>query len=110
MNDIKHLTTEDIYHRIVYDRTITPDDYTCIITGRSGPTGKSWLASQLNTIGYTAIEISEPLGISGTVTFNGNENHFIIDDFRKTVVIVLNRILDFYEINNGFFVRKETDS
>ena len=107
MNGINHLTAEDIYYRIISNKTITTDDYICIIAGRSGPTGKSWLTSRLNTKGYTAIEISEPLGISGAVSFNGDENCFIIDDFRKSVVIILNRILDFYEICNGRIVRKD---
>lgn len=107
MNAINRLTAEDIYYRIISNKTITIDDYICIIAGRSGPTGKTWLTSQLSTMGYTAIEISEPLGISGTVTINGDENCYIIDDFRKSVVIILNRILDFYEIRNGCFARKK---
>lgn len=97
MTDKTNLRPQEIYQRIISDNKIRPDAYICIIAGRPGPTGKSWLTSQLNVMGYTAIEISEPLLVSGSLTFNDNKNHFLIDNFRKTVVVILNEILDSYK-------------
>ena len=106
MKDINYRSPAVIYADIISNNKINPDDYIFIITGRAGPTGKSWLASKLSVMGYTAIEITEPMGVSGAVSFNDDKNHFIVDDFRKSVVIILNRILDSYEVRNGCFKKK----
>lgn len=106
MKELTNLTSEGIYHRIISSNKIRPDDYVCIVFGKPGPTGKSWITEQLNSMGYTAVEISEPLLIHGLVSFNDSDNHLIIDDFRKSIVIVLNKILPFYELQHGCFKRK----
>ena len=107
MKDITYRSPAEIYDYIISNEKISPDDYVCIIAGRCGPTGKSWLTERLNTMGYAAIEITEPMLVSGAVSFNDDKNHFIVDDFRKSITIILNRILDNYELRNGHFARKE---
>ena len=106
MKDIEHLTPEGIYCYIISHSSFMRDGYTCIISGKNGPTGKSWLTSQLNELGYDAIEITEPLGVSGSVSYNDDTNHLIVDEFHRSIVIILNKILDNYELRNGCFVRK----
>lgn len=67
-------------------------EYTYIILGRSGPTGKTWLCNELKVHGLNAVEISED--IFDLVHYKDDENHCTIDDFRKCVVIVLNQFLN----------------
>lgn len=64
-------------------------DYTYIVLGRSGVTGKTSIYNDLIRNGFMAFEISE--NISDLVTYNDLENHVIIDNIKKQVVIVLNR-------------------
>lgn len=66
-------------------------DYTCIILGQTGPTGKTWLWDQLKSKGINAVEISE--GLLGLVGYTDDRNHCLINDFHKTIVIVLNHSL-----------------
>lgn len=107
MRPIANYSASEIYNYIVSNTTIKPDEYVCIVAGRGGPTGKSWITSRLNTKGYTAVEVTEPLLVSGAVSFNDNQNHLVIDDFRKSVVIILNKILDNYDLHSGCFRKKE---
>lgn len=64
-------------------------DYTYVILGRSGPTGKSWLREHLVEAGYNAVELSED--IIGLVEYTDDKNHFIVNRMQKMVIIVLNR-------------------
>jgi hypothetical protein len=64
-------------------------DWVYIITGRPGPTGKTFLYNKLKENGYNAIEISED--IVGLVDYRDRENHYFIDYTKKKLVIVLNR-------------------
>lgn len=64
-------------------------DYTYIILGRSGPTGKSWLRYRLIEAGYNAVELSED--IIWLVEYTDDKNHFIVNHMQKMVLIVLNR-------------------
>lgn len=57
---------------------------TYIICGKSGPTGKTWLANELRKAGHTAIEISE--GINPFVYYRDDENHIFELGFNHFVV------------------------
>lgn len=64
-------------------------DYTFIITGKIGPTGKTWLTDKLRESGYNAIEITNQLYTLVDYTFpDRNAVHF--DRINRTAVIVLN--------------------
>lgn len=64
-------------------------DYTYVILGRSGPTGKTWLRTQLIEEGYNAVELSEDA--IGWVDYRDDKNHFIVNRMQKMVIVVLNR-------------------
>ena len=64
-------------------------EYTYIITGRIGPTGKTWLCNELRSNGLNAVEITELM--YDIVNYNGNYNHFRLDVDNKVFVIVLNK-------------------
>jgi hypothetical protein len=73
-------------------RSIVEDnekEYTYIILGRSGATGKTWIYTGLIKYGFTAFEISENVG--NLLDYRDNKNHFIVDDLHKQVIIVLNQ-------------------
>lgn len=65
------------------------DDYTFIITGEPGPSGKTFLRDQLKSRGYKAIEIAENL--YDLVRYNDNNNYIRIDHENSYVLIVLNK-------------------
>ena len=64
-------------------------DWVYIITGKPGPTGKTFLCNKLKYNGYNAYEISEDTGRS--VKYFGDVNTFNINYEKKQVVIVLNK-------------------
>lgn len=64
-------------------------DYTYIILGRPGKTGKTWLCNELRVHGLSAFEISED--ICDLVQYGDGENHFLINDYDKQVTIILNK-------------------
>ena len=78
-----------IFLHIIRDQVWDAKDYTYIILGRPGKTGKTWLCNELRVHGFNAFEISED--IWELVRYNDEENHVIVDDFKKQVVIVLNQ-------------------
>lgn len=63
-------------------------NYTYIILGRPGPTGKSTLAHKLNIECYVAYEITEELLRAARI--DGKRNAFIVNDIMQYVIIVLN--------------------
>lgn len=63
--------------------------YSYIILGRPGPTGKTWLYNGLKLNGYKAFELSED--IIGLVDYRDDDNHYLIDDTKKQVIIILNK-------------------
>ena len=71
-----------------FARTEDPE-WNYIITGRGGPTGKTFLYNKLKKNGYNAIEISEDL--AGLVDYRDNKNHYFVDRAKKQLVIVLNK-------------------
>lgn len=88
MKRIENQTATDIFRQIVSSHFIK--DYTVIITGRTGPTGKTTLCKLLNNAGVRAIEISESLNYHVDY-LDMYENEMIIDDENKIVLVVLNR-------------------
>lgn len=66
-------------------------DFTFIIMGRSGATGKTWLWNGLNNIGLKAVEISEE--ILPLVEYIDDENHYSCNTLNKIVLLVLNKPL-----------------
>ena len=89
MNNRKHRTASDIYRTIVNSQDLR--GYTVIITGRTGPTGKSTLYKLLYNAGIRVFDISEGLNSHINYTYN-NENKLIVDPYNETVLVVLNRI------------------
>lgn len=65
--------------------------YTYIICGKNGPTGKTWLRRLLIDFGYNAFEISE--STCGLIQYCDDENHLIVNNIEKTVIIILNKSL-----------------
>lgn len=66
-----------------------PKDYTYIILGQPGPTGKTWLCDRLKSRGFKAIEISEDV-IKYVAYYERPGNSITFDDFDKHVTIILN--------------------
>ena len=82
-------TASNIYSAIVSNQTLR--EYTVVIAGRYGPTGKTTLCKLLVNAGINAIEISETLNNRVTYLYK-NDNDVLIDDDNKIVLVVLNRI------------------
>lgn len=75
-------------------------DWTYMILGRGGsPTGKTYLWNQLQKNGYNAVELSED--ICTLVDYRGNENHYLVYEANKCVVIILNKPLSDRIRNKG---------
>lgn len=76
--------------RILYEIENDPyiKDYTYVILGKSGPTGKTWLWNKLKSRGFTVIEISEY--IHRLVNYTDTDNYCLVDHFNKAIIIVLN--------------------
>lgn len=77
---------------ILYDisHLENPEQYTYVIMGKPGPTGKSWLCKQLKDRGFKAVE-SDYLNLLYRTDINKNY-YFVYPDV-KTIVIVLNRTI-----------------
>lgn len=82
----KNPTPDQIFQHI--RRSDPSRNYTYIILGRPGPTGKSTLANALNIEGYITYEITEELLRAARI--DGRMNAFIINDALQYVIIVLN--------------------
>ena len=80
-----------ILKRIVRDQLGDGKQYTYVIFGERGPTGKTWLCNELKNHGFNAIEITENMFF--LVEYCDNDNHIIVDDLNKQMIIVLNRRL-----------------
>ena len=68
--------------------------WTYIVTGRPGPTGKTYLCDLLKRNRYHAIEISED--IFTLVEYKDDKNHVLINDAEKYAIIIKNKILPEY--------------
>ena len=82
-------TASIIYREILKDPTLK--DYTIIITGKPGPTGKTTLCKLLVNAGLNAVEISESL-YTRVVYLLKSDNEVVIDEENKTVLVILNRL------------------
>ena len=82
------LTSKTLLDRIVESET--SKEYTYIITGKVGPTGKSWLCRELKSRGYNALEINESLTAFCHMEFHDDYNHYIINEREKLMIIILN--------------------
>ena len=107
IKEYKGFTPEQLLSIIEFDN-MPMKDYTFIIFGNSGPTGKSWLTKELNSRGYTAFELSEDIRqwlwkwLWAWFENNDDENHCIINSFDKQVIIILNKPLsNVRRIDNG---------
>ena len=86
-NRILHYFVENMFFR--YDNDKHP--YTFFILGNQGPTGKTWLCTELRKHGFPAFELSE--SILSLVTYRDGRNHVIEDRIDRNIVIVLNEPL-----------------
>lgn len=66
--------------------------YVCVVLGKVGPTGKTWIAERLREIGFTAVEISEH--VTTLVEYTSNRNYYMFDHWQKLIIIVLNEPLE----------------
>ena len=66
-------------------------DWTYVIFGCGGPTGKSYLWNNLISLGYNAIELSEDVG--PLLDYHDRKNHYLIYEQSKCLVIILNKRL-----------------
>ena len=83
-------TASDIYRAITDSQILK--DYTVIIAGKTGPTGKTTLCKLLVNAGVNAIEISETLNHYVQYSKGCDKNDMIVDDWNKTVLVILNRL------------------
>lgn len=77
--------------RDIKDIGANPKNYTFIILGKSGPTGKTYLCELLRSQGYNAFEISEE--VLPYVEYVDDRNHYTIAGIHKQVTIILNQRL-----------------
>ena len=74
-------------------------DWTYMIFGQGGPTGKSYLCNKLRENGYNAIEIAEDL--NPLIDYRDKKNHYFIYEQNKCVVVILNKPLHRVFTQNG---------
>lgn len=84
-------TPREIYDAITRHKIGDVKTKTYIITGKVGPTGKTWLWNELRRSGHKAIEITEQLG--PFVTYNDDRNHCVEVGLGNAVLIILNKPL-----------------
>lgn len=83
-------TNEEIFNMIVLNEREFPKDYTYLIDGNQGPTGKSWLVRKLIEKGYRAIDLTHYDFPYMKKEYMKNCNYLNVDGFYQTVWIVLN--------------------
>ena len=93
MNNKKYNTASDVYRAIVNDSKLK--DFTVVIAGEPGPTGKTTLCKVLVGAGVRAIDISEVLD-NHVEYLCKYENDVDVDWENKIVLVILNR----YRSNN----------
>ena len=72
-------------------------DYLCIVMGRYGKTGKTWLTKGLEQYGYNAIELTEDL-YDYIIYRQPQTNSYYINSEKKVIIVVLNeRIANDFE-------------
>lgn len=84
------LSVHEIYKMILANPF--KENYTYIILGTTGPTGKTWLATALrDSHGLNAFEITE--NIFEDIMYVDRKNHYTPDLLSKVVTIILNEPL-----------------
>lgn len=91
---MNNLTPQSLLERITASETSM--EYTYIITGKNGPTGKSWLWRELRKRGYKAFEINESLFRYVRIEFCDNFNHYVINELDNSMLIILNELVEGY--------------
>ena len=96
-------TPSEIAHYLIDNRgnsIADRSDYTIVILGRPGPTGKTWLCNILTQHGFNAVEISAELthiiGWGAAIdpsVIDVNRNYCLVDLEDKHIVVVLNKEL-----------------
>lgn len=81
----------DVLRFAIHQRNLG-ESWRYVILGRSGPTGKTTLLGALLDEGCIVMEISED--INDLVTYNDDENHYIVDYLYRRMIIVLNKPID----------------
>lgn len=97
----KILTPNDILTRILDKPEEYPKDYTYLICGKHGATGKTWLWNELTQRGYNAVDVNESLGWCIAINSRYETNCYEVDHYRKCVIIALNRYRPWSEIKKG---------
>lgn len=69
------------------------DRWIFIITGISGPTGKTWLDNKLTSAGYRAFELAYNLGFH-THFGDDDKNRLYIDRINNVVYVLLNKRIE----------------
>ena len=82
-----HRTWMDVY-KFAASRS---KDWTYIIFGSGGPTGKTYLWNKMSQLGYKVVEITEDVG--PIIDYKDKNNHYFIYEESKCVVIILNKKL-----------------
>ena len=88
---LEDMCPEYIFQHLTGVALGSPKDYTYIIAGKPGPTGKTWLCQRFILDGYKAVEITQSLMFTCNYLYDHNEYHINPDN--RTVVIILNRPL-----------------
>lgn len=95
MRNIANMNPIDILKYIIRHNKVNRVTYSIIITGRVGPTGKTWLCNELVKLDYRAVESTE--FTMAQLLKDDGINHVIVDEEAKHVTVVLNEILPMYE-------------
>lgn len=89
---MKHISGKSVNRILLFIMRDMPgiaNDYTYIILGRPGKTGKTWLCNELRVHGLNTFKISED--ICDFVQYKDGENHLLVNDYDKQVTIILNQ-------------------
>ena len=81
--------------RHILDDLDNSKEYTYLIIGKYGPTGKTWLCDGLKRYDYRAFDLNDSAYISLIGKYADNKNHYHIIPDQKLVIITLNEL--FYD-------------
>ena len=87
-----NITAGEMYEHILQekDRGRDPKEYTYVIFGMTGRTGKTWLADRLRENGFRVLELAEK--VNHQVVYRmSDHNSLSVYNEEKLVVITLNR-------------------
>ena len=90
------LTNKDVLE-VITDIRIDKEEYKIVVTGKQGPTGKTWICNRLLSLGYKVCEL-DLNELTDLPRYQEDKNYFLIDKDLKFIVVILNK-----EINNEVF-------